>query len=81
MGFGGGNMMSSLMPFRGTGLGFMLSNFPAFGGGIGSIISSCSLTLLLGFLASCFNSNLISCNLLNLLRSFLFISIYIVTIL
>ena len=35
-----------------------------------------SLTLLLlGFLASCFNGNSISCNLLNLLRSFLFISI------
>ena len=27
MGFGGGNMMSSLTPFCGTGLGFMLSNF------------------------------------------------------
>ena len=72
MGFGGGNMMSSLKPFRGAGLGFMLSNFPVFGGGI------VSLTLLLGFLVSCFNSNLISCDLLNLLRSFLFISIYIV---
>ena len=46
-GFGGGNMMSSLTPFRGTSLGIMLSNFPVFGGGIGSIISSCSLTLLL----------------------------------
>ena len=75
MGFGGGNMMSSLMPFRGTGLGFMLSNFPVFGGGIGL------LTQLLGFLASCFSSNLISCDLLNLLRSFLLISIYIVTFL
>ena len=68
--FGGGNMMSSLTPFRGTSLGFMLSNFPVFGGGIGS------LTLLLGFLASCFNSNLLNCDLLNLLRSFLSISIY-----
>ena len=27
MGFGGGNMMCSLMPFHGTGLGFMLSSF------------------------------------------------------
>ena len=78
MGFGSGNMMSSLTPFHGTGLEFILSNFPVFGGGIGSIISSCSLTLLLDFLAPCFNSNLISCDLLNLLRSFLFISIYIV---
>ena len=73
--FGGGNMMSSLTLFRGTGLGFMLSHFPVLGGGIGLIISSCSLMLLLGFLASCFNSNLISCDLCSLLRSFLFISI------
>ena len=72
---GGGSMMSSLTLFHGTGLGFMLSHFPVLGGGIGLIISSCSLTLLLSFLASFFNSNLISCDLLNLLRSFLFISI------
>ena len=75
MGFGGGNMMSSLTPFRGTGLWFYAFQFPVFGGGIGS------LTQLLGVLASCFSSNLISCDLLNLLRSFLFISIYIVTFL
>ena len=43
MGFGGGKMMSSLTHSRGTGLGFMLSNFPVFGGGIGL------LTLLHGF--------------------------------
>ena len=60
-------MMSSLTPFHGTGLGFMLPNFPVFGGGNGSLM------LLLGFLASC--------DLLNLLRPFLFISIYIVTFL
>ena len=42
-------MVSSLTLFRGTGLGFMLSHFPVLGGGIGLIISSCSLTLLLGF--------------------------------
>ena len=34
MGFGG-NVMSSLMLFCGTGLGFMLSHFPVLGGGIG----------------------------------------------
>ena len=56
---GGGNMMSSLTFFHVIGL----------------IISACSLMLSLGFLASCFNSNLISCILLNLLRSFLFIFI------
>ena len=72
---GGGNMMSSLMLFDGMGSGFMLSHFPALSYGIGLIISSCSLTLLLGFLDSCFNSNFISCDLLNLLRSFLFIFI------
>ena len=71
----GGNTMFSLRFFRGTGLGFTLSHFPVLCGGIGFIISSCSLMLSLGFLASCFNSNLISCDLLNLLRSFLFISI------
>ena len=40
--------MSSLTPFRGTGLGFMLSHFPVLGGGI-------RLSML-----SLFNSNLIS---------------------
>ena len=35
----GGNMMSSLTLFRGTGLGLMLSHFPVLGGGIGLIIS------------------------------------------
>ena len=68
-------MMSSLTLFHGTGLGFTLSHFPVLSGGIGLIISSCLLMLSLGFLASCFNSNLISCNLLNILRSFLFIFI------
>ena len=66
MGFGGlsrncsrgGNMMSSLTLFRGTGLGFMLSHFPVLSGGIDLIISSCLLMLLLGSLASCFDSNL-----------------------
>ena len=72
---GGGNMMSSLTLFRETGLGFMPSHFPVLGGRIGLIIFSCSLMVLLGFLDSSFNSNLISCDLLNLLRSFLFISI------
>ena len=46
------------MLFHGMGLGFTLFHFPVLGGGIGLIISSCSLMLLL-----------------NLLRSFLFISI------
>ena len=63
-------MMSSLTLFCGTGLGFTLSHFSVLGGGMGLIISACSLILSLGFLASCFNSYL-----LNLLRSFLFISI------
>ena len=68
-------MRSSLTLFHGMGLGFMFFHFPVLRGEIGLIISACSLMLSLGFLASCFNSNLISCNLLNLLRSFLFISI------
>ena len=68
-------MMPSLTLFRGMGLGFMFFHLPALSDGIGLIISSCLLTSLLGFLASCFNINLISCDLLNILRSFLFISI------
>ena len=68
-------MMPSLMLFHGTGLGLMLSHFPVLDGRIGLIISSCSLMLLLGFLASSFDSNLMNCDLLNLWRSFLFISI------
>ena len=42
-------MMSSLMLFRGMGLGFMFSHLPALSDGIGLIISSCPLMLLLGF--------------------------------
>ena len=61
--------------FCGMGLGFMFFHFPVLGGGIGLIVSTCSLMLSLGFLASCFNGNLISCDLLNFLRYFLFISI------
>ena len=68
-------MRSSLTLFRGMGLGFMFFHFPVLRGEIGLIISACSLMLSLGFLASCFNSNLISWDLLNLLKSFLFISI------
>ena len=68
-------MMSSSTLFHRMGLGFMFFHLPALNDGIGLIISSCSLMLLLGFLASCLNISLISCDLLNLLRSFLFISI------
>ena len=34
-GIGGGNIMSSLTLFRGTGLGFTFSHFPVLGGGVG----------------------------------------------
>ena len=34
-GFGVGNIMSLLILFRGTGLGFTFSHFPVLGGGVG----------------------------------------------
>ena len=61
--FGGCNMMSSLMLFRGTGLGFTLSHFPVLGFGIG--LSMLSLS----------NSILMSSDLLSFSRFSLFISI------
>ena len=75
--FGGGNIMSSLTLFRGTGLGFVLSHFPVLG-----FVGSCATSSLNGSLSSksswllaFFDSNLINCPLVSFLRSFFSISI------
>ena len=65
MGFGGGNIMSSLTLFHGTGLGFTFSHFPVLGGGVG--LMRCATSSLNGSLSSksswlltFFNNNLIN---------------------
>ena len=77
-------MRSSLTLLRGTGLGFVLSHFPVLGGGGGLVLfaGSCATSSLNGSLSSksswlltFFNSNLINCLLVSILRSFFSISI------